>query len=624
MKNRENQLYTIGSLFIPLLLYIFTMAPGLTFTDSGELAGVCVTLGIAHPTGYPLFTLLGHLWSLLFGSDVFLLNIFAGVMTALSAMVFYLLSRDVLLYINMELPAKSKKGKKSDTPRPVLEANSVLLLAFASALTYAAAATIWQQGLSIEVYSLQLLVINLILWVSFRAATIAESRDRTFMLAALLLGLGFANHMTTLLILPGFAMLFFMPPVGERPSWRTKFLMIIPFVIGLSLYLYLPIRSAMLPEFNWGWVHRSLDKFMYHVSGRQYQVWMFSDASLWGDNLLKFIVLMPKQVGWIGLVGALAGIIAFWRKSQRLFWAMALLFIACVLYTMNYSIHDIDPYFSLAFIVLILFMAAGIWLFARKYPKIIHLALLIPLISFIINLDENDRSDNYLVEDYTTNLVDQLRPDAIIISSQWDYWCSAFWYKQRVEGYRPDVALVEKELLRRTWYPKQLRLWYPELMEKSEAPVGDFEKLLERFEADLPYDANRLQAAFVNMLNSFIDRNYENRPVYITLDIVQSEPDVAKDYRKVPEGFTFRLVRDHEGREVTIDNFNLKRFIESSAGGGHLEEGIRQTAAINIMNIGRYAQYTNQRETAVKAYQLALEIDPDNPEVRMSIESLSR
>ena len=50
---------------ISLAVYIKTLAPGVTFTDSGELAVDCITLGVAHPTGYPLFTILGHLWTLI-------------------------------------------------------------------------------------------------------------------------------------------------------------------------------------------------------------------------------------------------------------------------------------------------------------------------------------------------------------------------------------------------------------------------------------------------------------------------------------------------------------------------------------------------------------------------------
>ena len=50
-----------GATVTGLALYLPTAARGVGFIDRGELAAVAVTLGIAHPTGYPTLTLLGHL-----------------------------------------------------------------------------------------------------------------------------------------------------------------------------------------------------------------------------------------------------------------------------------------------------------------------------------------------------------------------------------------------------------------------------------------------------------------------------------------------------------------------------------------------------------------------------------
>ena len=69
---------------LAFLLYIRTLAPGLSFIDSGELGTVAATLGVAHPTGYPLFTLLGWLFTRLpLASEVIVrLNIMAAVFCA--------------------------------------------------------------------------------------------------------------------------------------------------------------------------------------------------------------------------------------------------------------------------------------------------------------------------------------------------------------------------------------------------------------------------------------------------------------------------------------------------------------------------------------------------------------
>ncbi|MEZ4651898.1 MAG: DUF2723 domain-containing protein [Candidatus Eisenbacteria bacterium] len=46
---------------LPLLvLYLTTLQRDVGIIDSGELAGVAARLGVAHPTGYPLYSMLGR------------------------------------------------------------------------------------------------------------------------------------------------------------------------------------------------------------------------------------------------------------------------------------------------------------------------------------------------------------------------------------------------------------------------------------------------------------------------------------------------------------------------------------------------------------------------------------
>jgi uncharacterized membrane protein len=76
------------------VLYLLTAAPGVQYTDSGELAAACTTFGVAHPTGYPLFTLLGHVWTLLpWSSPISGLNILAALLVASGVALTYLVAR---------------------------------------------------------------------------------------------------------------------------------------------------------------------------------------------------------------------------------------------------------------------------------------------------------------------------------------------------------------------------------------------------------------------------------------------------------------------------------------------------------------------------------------------------
>ncbi len=636
MKIESRWTFSIFVFVITFVVYVITCAPDVMFTDNGELAGACATLGIAHPTGYPLFTILGHLWTLLplpF-STIYSLNLFAAFVTAASGMVFFNVAFTIFEQLNEKSaikPAKQDKRKakkKAEPKKPVkLTTGNILMVSLGAALAYSFAATVWEQGTSLEVYSLQLLLMNLILLTFLNG--IFTGSNKYLILSAFLIGLGFSNHMTTILLLPAILFMYFKRPgkkfdfSGER--WKFLALLILPLLLGLSFYIYMPIRSAGLPEFNWGWVHRGFDKFMYHVQGKQYQVWMFSGSESWSKNFTKFSEAFPYQLGWIGIIPFLLGIGKLFKLSKETFWFVALLLVVCFVYSMNYSIHDIEVYFLTAFAAAIIFAGAGFYWLAQKMPKILPVIFIVPLVSLVMNFQSNGQSDNYLVAEYTDILLENLEEDAIVISAQWDYWCSAFWYKKHVEGMRPDVTLIEKELMRRTWYPHQLLQWNPELREQCKPGFDSYMRDLQKFEADETYDRMSIQSNFVGLLNCYIDENFGKRPVYLTIDLMQTEKEVGQKYAKVPEGFTYRLREKGKKYDVSLDNLDMKKFIASLEGqSGHLVDGIQEIAAVNVANIGSYALYTGDRDKARKAFNLALEIDPENEYAMRGLRQINR
>ena len=67
--------------------YALTCSPSVNGGDSGELMNAIATLGIAHPPGYPLYTMLAHLFAKLlpFGGLAFRINLFSGLCNAAAA-----------------------------------------------------------------------------------------------------------------------------------------------------------------------------------------------------------------------------------------------------------------------------------------------------------------------------------------------------------------------------------------------------------------------------------------------------------------------------------------------------------------------------------------------------------
>src|SRR3989337_4499312 len=75
---------------LTLIIYILTLSRSVYYGDSGEFITIAKTLGIAHPPGYPLYTMLAHLFTYLpFGNLPFKVNLFSAVTSSLTAVVVY-------------------------------------------------------------------------------------------------------------------------------------------------------------------------------------------------------------------------------------------------------------------------------------------------------------------------------------------------------------------------------------------------------------------------------------------------------------------------------------------------------------------------------------------------------
>ncbi|MFZ1731138.1 MAG: DUF2723 domain-containing protein [Bacteroidota bacterium] len=555
---RLRLLASLGVSLAALVVYLLTIAPSVDFIDAGELATVAHTWGIAHPTGYPLFTLLAGLWAMLpIGSGIFRLNVFAAVLTAAGAGISVQFFFELLGVLPLRSNPKAQ-GKKKSTPSvssapAQIDSIAALKAAFIAGLLLAFSGTYWRTALSIEVYALHILLLSLVLWSAarlfFLPATDARTLRRRMMITAGLLGLSFSNHMSTIFLLPALLLLLVLTHRRSVEFWKNLGFAAVAFMAGLLPYLYLPIRAASHPYLNWG-NPATFEKFFWHLSGKQYSVWMFTSSDAWGKQFLYAMEAFSRDLVWVALLPAVIGIIAAFRRSSRLGLFLSLTFLTCLIWAAGYDIMDIDSYFLLGFFILAAWAAIGIQYIGsmkalRDYrilrePLVIGAVVLIPLFT---QFGHNSQSGNYLVEDYTHNVYASLAPNALIISYQWDFWVSASYYYQQVEGERKDVTVLDKELFRRSWYLEQLRSNYPAIYEASRTEIQSFLQYLDLFEHGKPYDAAVIESTYNGMINSIIDRAYATRPVYLTIEM---EKQFAPDYVRVPEGLAFRLYRKED------------------------------------------------------------------------------
>jgi len=322
----SNLLYFLLTAAISAIIYRITLCPTVEYIDSGELALACKNLGIAHPTGYPLYTLLGRLASfILWGELIHRVNLLSLIFTSLASGFLYL---SIIEFLSIS-------GIKSLLQK---------FIAFSTAVFASLTPIWWAQGTTNEVYSLNLLLITISLWTLFKYVN--NKNQKWLLFSAYTLGLSLSNHLSAIYILPAFALIIIhfirKKNIKNNAVFNSGLFLLFP----LSIYLFLPIRAKFSPFLNWGGVDDLY--FLYkHISGWQYHIWMFSDfnLSVLTEKIISAVSLMYKQFNWFGTVLCVTGIIiSSIRKAYLSIFALLIIILNFV-YASNYDIIDIEAYY---------------------------------------------------------------------------------------------------------------------------------------------------------------------------------------------------------------------------------------------------------------------------------------
>lgn len=566
--------------FVTGALYAATMRRTYGFIDSGELAAVATTLGIAHPTGYPTFTLLGHLAVRLvpWARPVVVLNALSALWTALAAGLASLVLHEVLRSA-FELDswgssraggtgrAQRRRGKSGTPKRRPSDFELAALSSLAAA--FIGLSTIWwSQATGFEVYSLHAVLLGLILLFALRyldelgARQGAARFSRSGVLFSIAVGLGFTNHLSTVMLSPTLLYPFFRA-TGLRPSALQELARLAPgAVIGLLPYAYLPIRASMHPRLNWG-DPETLDRFLAHISGAQFHFAFGFDERVFRQQTQYLGNTLWSDLTIAGAVVAALGCIFLFRRARvHAVWT-GVLFLTCAVVSGLYDINDIGNYYLPIYLVLGVWLAAGLAFLAERVDVKAAVAaggVLVALNAVRHDPPMNER-ENTLVEDLVWNVLHDLPPNAVVFSNHWDYWVSGSLYAQEVEGFRRDVVVLDPESLRSEWYLDQLQRSSPELTAPARAEVDrllEWARKLETQRALTPREADAYYAAYYGMVSALIERNTD-RSFYVT---EWTDPRIAEGHERVPTGLTYRLSDEPEYLETAFPTFRFRPWTE--------------------------------------------------------------
>ena len=468
--------------------------------DSAETITACATLGIPHPPGYPLFTLLGSLFAgLPLSGPSLRVNLFSA---ALGASVCLLL----FLFLRRRLGVST-------------------WFAVLFSLLWMAGTTTYPAALSAKtgIYQMTAFFLLAIPWALL---------EGLFPLAAFLFGLSLCNHwMTMMTFLPGFGILVLgviarpsadrrdlgrrnlsnkpvatkqtlneiptspITPIGVAPrndgkTVLTSSQVVISFallILGLSTYLYLPLRARMNPSLDWG-NPSTLHEFVFGFLRSQYgnpveggsladrlgqlgmtlkgavlEFWVLFPLALWG---LKGIYSKDKPLAqgmgllWMGLTLAVGFLL---RVAPDFRFMIPLYLIPSQALVLCFSALGLET-----------FLAAKDELHRKKVEKICVSVLVLLLGTLGVLRWTQDRQTDYTYDyDFALNGLKGVPRNAL-------YFCKGdptvfpCWYFQWVEGRRPDVAVIGVDGLPMEWIRQDLAFSHPGLkVPKTVGPVGN-------------------------------------------------------------------------------------------------------------------------------------------------------
>ncbi|OGC90966.1 MAG: hypothetical protein A2W25_07755 [candidate division Zixibacteria bacterium RBG_16_53_22] len=512
------------------LIYAITLCPTVEFIDSGELAMACKHLGIAHPTGYPLYTLLGNLAARIpAGSLIIRENVLSLLLTSLAAGFLFLLISRILQKYGITIWDK-------------ITAAPVALFAAFSPIW-------WSQGTTNEVYSLNLLLISMSLWLLFNYAMSEKGNYRWLAFSVYSFGLCLTNHLSAIYAIPGIIYVVYVEKKHRRFKFDNIWKLALFLLFPLSLYFVLPIRARFSPFLNWGDV--SDPYFFYkHVTGWQYRVWMFTNPLGIFENLPARVGpaagLIYDQFKWFGLPFIALGIVIAWRRYRRFLIFCLLIWLANLIYVLNYDIVDIEAYYLPMIFVTTIFIALTAAEVIRASESkgsrifsfvILTVLLILPAASLLANFHKSDRSRKVFARQGVLDMAASIEPKGIAIVENWDFY-SPWLYMRFEENFRPDMVLLDKELMRRSWYIDFIRRYHPDIYDHSRQAFEEFLEKVESYDRGKWYNPYVLDEAYYGMFNAILQNEASIRPIYTNMI---SDKTLLAGQPLIPGGIMFRF-----------------------------------------------------------------------------------
>jgi hypothetical protein len=413
---------------LPFLIYLRTMAPTVYGLDSAELTTGAYWLGIIHAPGAPLYLLLGHLFTWLPLGDVgYRLNLLSACAATLTVLFVY----HILLHL---------------TRQRVISLLTTWYLAF----TY----YFWISALFAELYSVHACFIAGLILLALKWRK--QGHPWQFYTLAFCFGLGMGNHLSLVLLGPGFVWLVLSTLPQPWKHLRLLLTATICGLLGASVYLYLPLRHLSDTPINyardyWQINLASWSGFWWMVTGQMFGTFFFSVPL---ENLPAELGRYGYQL-WsnflgLGVVIGLIGLVSDFKRRLWLHISLLLMFVGHLCFYLTYSVADKELMFLPTFLIWGLWIGLGVTCLSReikqRFSDVYHLStvtllMMLTVSHLVLNFGYVDLSQDGSARELGEDILAELEPDAVFLGTWRD--TPILEYLQLVEGQRPDVTPVQ-------------------------------------------------------------------------------------------------------------------------------------------------------------------------------------
>jgi hypothetical protein len=418
-----------GTLAVALLVlaaYLLTLQRTVGRADTFEFQVTAPVLGVAHPTGYPLYVLLGKVFSLLpLGKVATRVNLTSVVSATAAVTLIYLTLRRALRVGGM--------------------------VAALAALAFGLSPIFWSQAVVAEVYALHnafaAAMLGGALWL---LAPPGDGHVQRLIPALFALaGLSLTNHLTTVLLLPALALAVLL--AWPRLAWQRWALGIGLFMAALLIYAYIPLRWPALHDGR----TMPFDEFLGWITGSRFGGALQLRA--WLDDPERWRILgrlIRDQFGWPGVVLGGAGLALLALRRWRAALVTVVAFAAQAFYGLNYLVPDIGVFLIPMFLIQATWIGYGLhtiieWIDQRLpdplpdwgRAAVVTAFALIPLSAAWTVGPRFDWTTEHDLEAWGRHVLSLPLDEGSVILADSEK-IAPLEYLHRIEGLRPDMSMV--------------------------------------------------------------------------------------------------------------------------------------------------------------------------------------